>query len=32
MFEIKPDHLKPVNVKGLPEKITGWFLWKSPSF
>jgi hypothetical protein len=23
MFEIKPDHLKPVNVKGLPEKITG---------
>jgi hypothetical protein len=23
MFEIKPDHLKPVNVKGFPEKITG---------
>jgi N-acyl-D-aspartate/D-glutamate deacylase len=23
MFEIKPDHLKPVKVKGLPEKITG---------
>ncbi len=23
MFEIKPDHLKPINVKGLPEKITG---------
>lgn len=23
MFEIKPDELKPVNVKGLPEKITG---------
>jgi len=23
MFEIKPDSLKPVNVKGLPDKITG---------
>ena len=23
MFEIKPDELKPVNVKGLPDKITG---------
>jgi hypothetical protein len=23
MFEIKPDHLKPVNVKGFPKKITG---------
>ncbi len=23
MFEIKPDNLKPVNVKGLPDKITG---------
>ena len=23
MFEIKPDELKPVKVKGLPEKITG---------
>ncbi|PIF06007.1 MAG: hypothetical protein CSA36_03910 [Draconibacterium sp.] len=23
MFEIKPDNLKPVKVKGLPEKITG---------
>jgi histidinol phosphatase-like PHP family hydrolase len=23
MFEIKPNHLKPVNVKGLPDKITG---------
>lgn len=23
MFEIKPDHLKPVNVKGLPKEITG---------
>lgn len=23
MFEIKPDSLKPVNVKGLPAKITG---------
>ena len=23
MFEIKPDNEKPVNVKGLPEKITG---------
>ncbi len=23
MFEIKPDAQKPVNVKGLPEKITG---------
>ncbi len=23
MFEIKPDNLKPVNVKGFPEKITG---------
>jgi len=23
MFEIKPNHLKPVNVKGLPGKITG---------
>ena len=23
MFEIKPNHLKPINVKGLPEKITG---------
>ncbi len=23
MFEIRPDHLKPINVKGLPEKITG---------
>jgi hypothetical protein len=23
MFEIKPDHLKPVRVKGLPAKITG---------
>lgn len=23
MFEIKPDSQKPVNVKGLPEKITG---------
>lgn len=23
MFEIKPDHLKPINVKGLPENITG---------
>ncbi|MDD2380880.1 MAG: family 16 glycoside hydrolase [Mariniphaga sp.] len=23
MFELKPNHLKPVNVKGLPENITG---------
>jgi histidinol phosphatase-like PHP family hydrolase len=23
MFEIKPDHQKPVNIKGLPDKITG---------
>jgi histidinol phosphatase-like PHP family hydrolase len=23
MFEIKPDSLKPVKVKGLPTKITG---------
>ncbi len=23
MFEIKPDNLKPVKVKGLPDKITG---------
>jgi hypothetical protein len=23
MFEIKPAHLKPINVKGLPEQITG---------
>ncbi len=23
MFEIKPNHLKPVNVKGLPKEITG---------
>ena len=23
MFEIKPNHLKPINVKGLPKNITG---------
>lgn len=23
MFELKPNHLKPVNVKGLPQNITG---------
>jgi hypothetical protein len=23
MFEIRPDHLKPVRVKGFPDKITG---------